>query len=388
MVRKVVLALTPLQSLGDILRRRREDIGVSLEELQERTKIRIRYLEALEAGDWDVLPGDVYARGFVRRYAESVNLDGFDLLRAYVDLPQENLMQVSESGKAELDQTPGEATHKSEPTTTVRDSAAPDTRPAVQVATPVVEPEQGRSGNEAVDGSGRGDWRERSATANRPPRKTTVVRRSASRGFGGQAAVVVGVLIVLGGGLLLLHNSRHPAKQPAGGAPATNVANNQPNTSAATNNSTSRSNATNPSNAITGNTVNPGTNQTASSPPGNTVNSTTPGSGTGSAVQVTAQPFQSSNPPTQTYLVTTTSPLSVTLSVAGSACWVSVTADGAVVDSSQMLQPGTSTTWTGKQSVNIYVGHPPSVSVTVNGQSVTLPPQTNPYHLVFEKSGG
>ncbi len=383
-----MLALTPLQSLGDILRRRREDLGVSLEELQEQTKIRTRYLEALEAGDWDVLPGDVYARGFVRRYAESVNLDGFDLLRAYVDLPQENPMQVSQSGNAAFDPTPGEAPNKSEPTTTVGDSGESDTQPAVRVPTPAVEPDQGRSGNEAADGAGRGDWRERSATANRPPRKTTAVRRGASRGFGGQAAVVVGVLIVLGGGLLLLHNSRHPANQSPGGAPAANVANNQSpsNTPAAANNSTS--NSTSPSNAVTGNAVNPGTNQTATSPSGNTTNSTSPGAGTGSAVQVTAQPFQSSNPPTQTYLVTTTSPLSVTLSVAGSACWVSVTADGAVVDSSQMLQPGSSTTWTGKQSVNIYVGHPPSISVTVNGQSVTLPPQTNPYHLVFQKSGG
>lgn len=383
------MALTPLQSLGDVLRRRREELGVSLEELQEQTKIRVRYLEALEDGDWDVLPGDVYARGFVRRYAESVRLDGFDLLRAYVDLPRENPLPVSGGTTPSASKpTPGGVSGEVEHT-----AAAPEVvdaqglQPSEPARAQTEQTARDREGvapsgtnstklpRAAVSGGTRGDWRQRSATAGRTPRRTTAVRR----GFGGQAAVVVGILIVLGGGWWLVHQTGHPRNQTPGGAPTNNSLSNQ---SGGTNN-TSTENTTSSGNTLSGNG---GTG--ASQTPGNSANVTGPGAGTGNTVQVTAQPFQSSNPPTQTYTVKTTSPLSVTLTVGGSACWVSVTADGTVIDNSETLQPGTSRTWNGNQSVSIYVGHPPSISVTINGQSVTLPPQVNPYHLVFQKSGG
>jgi hypothetical protein len=78
-----------LRALGVQLREQRLRLGIGLDELQAATKIRKRYLEALESGDWSILPGDVYARGFVRSYAEAVGLDGRQLLEAYVDGPAE-----------------------------------------------------------------------------------------------------------------------------------------------------------------------------------------------------------------------------------------------------------------------------------------------------------
>jgi cytoskeletal protein RodZ len=54
------------QELGDYIRRLREGSGVSVKELAERTRISLRYVEALEEGRIDVLPGVVFVRGFIR----------------------------------------------------------------------------------------------------------------------------------------------------------------------------------------------------------------------------------------------------------------------------------------------------------------------------------
>lgn len=61
--------------LGDWLRDEREKQGYTLEDVEEETKIRKLYLEALEKEEYDVLPPRVYAVGFVKRYAKFLNLD-------------------------------------------------------------------------------------------------------------------------------------------------------------------------------------------------------------------------------------------------------------------------------------------------------------------------
>jgi cytoskeleton protein RodZ len=63
-------------SVGDELRMRREEAGHSLADLAEALRIQRRYLEALEDGRIDDLPGTVYALGFLRTYAEYYGLDG------------------------------------------------------------------------------------------------------------------------------------------------------------------------------------------------------------------------------------------------------------------------------------------------------------------------
>ncbi|MDI3317297.1 MAG: DUF4115 domain-containing protein [Bacillota bacterium] len=72
-----------MESVGTILRQRREELGLSLEEVQARTKIRSRYLDALERGDYGLLPGEVYVRGFLRAYGEAMGLDPQMLLERY-----------------------------------------------------------------------------------------------------------------------------------------------------------------------------------------------------------------------------------------------------------------------------------------------------------------
>lgn len=64
-----------MQDTGNQLRRAREEIGLSLEELSSRTLIAKKYLSALEEGRTDLFPGEVYFKGALRKYAEEVGLN-------------------------------------------------------------------------------------------------------------------------------------------------------------------------------------------------------------------------------------------------------------------------------------------------------------------------
>lgn len=72
-----------LEDLGRELRAQREARGLSLREVQAETKIRSRYLEAIEAGDYSAFPGEVYARGFLRSYALFLGFDGDAVIERY-----------------------------------------------------------------------------------------------------------------------------------------------------------------------------------------------------------------------------------------------------------------------------------------------------------------
>lgn len=61
--------------LGEMLRAARQDMGVSLAEVEQATKIRQRYLVALEDGDFASLPETIYVIGFLKTYARYLGLD-------------------------------------------------------------------------------------------------------------------------------------------------------------------------------------------------------------------------------------------------------------------------------------------------------------------------
>jgi len=63
------------QSIGQKLKQAREEQRITLENASESTRIRVPYLQALEAGDMSTLPSPVQARGFLRNYAEYLGLD-------------------------------------------------------------------------------------------------------------------------------------------------------------------------------------------------------------------------------------------------------------------------------------------------------------------------
>lgn len=71
--------------VGEKLREAREIRGVDLFRVERDTKIRSKYLAALEDGEFAELPGDVYARGFLRNYATYLGLDADEMEEEWRD---------------------------------------------------------------------------------------------------------------------------------------------------------------------------------------------------------------------------------------------------------------------------------------------------------------
>jgi cytoskeletal protein RodZ len=72
-----------VHKLGEVLRAARESKGVDLPRVERETKIRERYLSALERGEYRELPGAVYTKGFLRNYGAYLNLDPEYLIDLY-----------------------------------------------------------------------------------------------------------------------------------------------------------------------------------------------------------------------------------------------------------------------------------------------------------------
>lgn len=69
---------------GTLLKQKRQALGVSFEEMGERTRIRPAHLKALEEGRVEELPGgEAYRTGFLRLYAEALGLDAGDIIARY-----------------------------------------------------------------------------------------------------------------------------------------------------------------------------------------------------------------------------------------------------------------------------------------------------------------
>lgn len=74
-----------MQELGEMFQAARENAGLSLEEVNEKTKISLYVLESLERGEGDRLPHPVYTKGFIRSYAELLGLDKDMAVQEYLD---------------------------------------------------------------------------------------------------------------------------------------------------------------------------------------------------------------------------------------------------------------------------------------------------------------
>src|SRR5690625_3317797 len=71
--------------IGAKLKEAREAKNISLDTLQETTKIQKRYLLAIEQGNLHILPGKFYARAFIKEYATAVGLDPNEILEGHKD---------------------------------------------------------------------------------------------------------------------------------------------------------------------------------------------------------------------------------------------------------------------------------------------------------------
>lgn len=72
-----------MPTVGEILRTEREKQGLSVKDVEKATSIRALYLQAIEDGNFKVLPGEVYLKGFIRNYASFLNLDPGKMMDIY-----------------------------------------------------------------------------------------------------------------------------------------------------------------------------------------------------------------------------------------------------------------------------------------------------------------
>ena len=68
-----------MESVGSFLKRRREELGLTLEEIAQNTKINKKYLEAIEQDRFDLLPANVYGKVFVQSYAHRLGVSQEEL---------------------------------------------------------------------------------------------------------------------------------------------------------------------------------------------------------------------------------------------------------------------------------------------------------------------
>lgn len=87
-------------SFGEWLRRQREMREISLRDIADRTKISLRYLEAMEADRFDLLPAPIFAKGFLREYARYVGLSPDEVVNHYLAVHQPE--ELEQPGDATL----------------------------------------------------------------------------------------------------------------------------------------------------------------------------------------------------------------------------------------------------------------------------------------------
>jgi len=90
--------------VGEILRKRREELDKDLREIAEISKIRYDYLKAIEDEEFAKLPLEVYVKGYIREYAKILNIDPEVVINAYIQQtspPQTEKKEVSAEATAQ-----------------------------------------------------------------------------------------------------------------------------------------------------------------------------------------------------------------------------------------------------------------------------------------------
>lgn len=80
-----------LKQFSEELRAKRESSGISLEQIVTKTRLDLKFLEAIENGNFGVMP-EVYMRAFIREYAQAIDIDADAALKKY-DLAKEGKLK-------------------------------------------------------------------------------------------------------------------------------------------------------------------------------------------------------------------------------------------------------------------------------------------------------
>ena len=111
--------------LGDKLREAREQQNLTYKDIEKGTSIRALYIEYIENGNYDELPGDVYTKGFIRSYANFLRLNPNELVQEFI-AERRGGAAPSAAPSAPQTQAPAAPAHPTRP----------ETQPAVKPAAP------------------------------------------------------------------------------------------------------------------------------------------------------------------------------------------------------------------------------------------------------------
>ncbi|MEW6060986.1 MAG: helix-turn-helix domain-containing protein [Bacteroidota bacterium] len=100
-----------MNTFSDELRKEREARGITLAEIAKKTRINVKYLEAIEQGAFDVLP-ETYLRAFIKSYAETIGLSTSEVLYKYDLLVSKKYSEPSSAAESPTTFNMSPDTHK------------------------------------------------------------------------------------------------------------------------------------------------------------------------------------------------------------------------------------------------------------------------------------
>ncbi|WP_414043298.1 RodZ domain-containing protein [Macrococcus sp. EM39E] len=96
-----------MKLIGQILRSKRESLGMTLIDLEKKVRIQKKYIDMIEKNEFNQLPNPDYTRGFIEKYAKAVNLNAEQLLKEHhKELPTRKLSAKEASEQIKNAQTP------------------------------------------------------------------------------------------------------------------------------------------------------------------------------------------------------------------------------------------------------------------------------------------
>lgn len=217
--------------LGDTLREAREKQGLTYKDIEKGTSIRALYIEYIEKGEYDELPGDVYTKGFIRSYANFLKLDANALVQAFTAERHKGAAPAAQQKPAAPKAAPEKPQAKKPSAPSVQPAAKPVEKaekvekaetveqPAERPAAPKQEaaPRKAPVQPKATAVKPQPKQQPKKAPASKPtaPRFTAQDFNEPKRSNGKLIAIVAVVLVVLAGAVYALSGSDDSAKKPA-----------------------------------------------------------------------------------------------------------------------------------------------------------------------------
>jgi cytoskeletal protein RodZ len=93
-----------MPTLGEELRHKREQQGITLADIAEATRIGTRFLKAIETDNFSTLPGGIFTRSFIRAYAKHVHMNEDEAIALYLQQVAEPGVEQQESQTATIKQ--------------------------------------------------------------------------------------------------------------------------------------------------------------------------------------------------------------------------------------------------------------------------------------------